>query len=135
MRSEHQTVVRSNSPRDKSLSLLHPHAFLCSLKLAFFYLPLYRNMAYTPFPWLLEYLSLSYVAAAILLYYFIVVSYRLTLHPLAGFPGPKLAASSLLYEYYYDGICWGRFWVKLQELHEQYGMATSWFERMLLTNY
>ena len=83
-----------------------------------------RNMAYTSFVLLLDYLRLSYVAAAVVLYCFIVIGYRLTFHPLAGFPGPKLAASSLLYEYYYDGICWGRFWVKLQELHKQYGTAT-----------
>ncbi|EXJ64851.1 hypothetical protein A1O7_01190 [Cladophialophora yegresii CBS 114405] len=47
--------------------------------------------------------------------------YRLTLHPLAKFPGPKLAAASYWYEYYYDVSKEGRFIWKIMKLHEQYG--------------
>lgn len=47
--------------------------------------------------------------------------YRLCFHPLANFPGPKLAAASLWYEFYYDVILRGKFMWKIQEMHNQYG--------------
>lgn len=31
-----------------------------------------------------------------------LIVYRLTLHPLAGFPGPRMAAATSLYQMYYD---------------------------------
>lgn len=48
---------------------------------------------------------------------------RLFLSPLAAFPGPKLAALSNWYEFYYDVIQQGQFTVKIQELHKKYGMS------------
>ncbi|KAK0637582.1 Cytochrome P450 monooxygenase yanH [Lasiodiplodia hormozganensis] len=60
-------------------------------------------------------------AAAVLLYCLCGAVYRLYLSPLASFPGPKLAALTLWYEYYYDGIKGGQYTFKLKELHEQYG--------------
>ncbi|OQE10007.1 hypothetical protein PENVUL_c005G07059 [Penicillium vulpinum] len=59
----------------------------------------------------------SYTVYTILLYV-----YRLTLHPLAKFPGPKLAAASFWYEAYYD--LWPykhRYLWKIKELHDIYG--------------
>lgn len=50
-------------------------------------------------------------------------SYRLLLHPLAKFPGPKLAALTSWYEAFYD-VTGGRFPDVLTELHEIYGMMT-----------
>ncbi|CAG7561048.1 unnamed protein product [Fusarium equiseti] len=50
-----------------------------------------------------------------------VIIYRLYLSPIAGVPGPKLAALTFFYEFYYDAICRGRFLWKIQELHRQYG--------------
>ncbi|KAK2733102.1 hypothetical protein FQN57_002313 [Myotisia sp. PD_48] len=47
--------------------------------------------------------------------------YRYSFHPLARFPGPKLAALSSAYAFYYDCILGGKFVFKIQELHEQYG--------------
>ncbi|KAK8026464.1 hypothetical protein PG991_003520 [Apiospora marii] len=47
--------------------------------------------------------------------------YRLCLSPIAGFPGPRLAALSLWYEFYYDVVCGGRYWAKIDELHDRYG--------------
>ncbi|KAK0507631.1 hypothetical protein JMJ35_010154 [Cladonia borealis] len=52
----------------------------------------------------------------------IVVSlYRLFFHPLAKIPGPRLAALTSCYEFYYDVIQPGRYIWKIKSLHEQYG--------------
>lgn len=48
-------------------------------------------------------------------------AYRLYLSPLAKFPGPKLAALTSWYEFYYDYFERGRFTWKIKELHAQYG--------------
>lgn len=50
-----------------------------------------------------------------------IIVYRLYFSPLAKFPGPKLAAATLLYEFYYDVICRGQYTFKIKELHEKYG--------------
>jgi len=51
--------------------------------------------------------------------------YRLYLSPLAAFPGPKLAALSNWYEFYYDVILQGSFTFHIRELHKQYGAIFS----------
>ncbi|KAK0212146.1 cytochrome P450 [Desarmillaria ectypa] len=51
----------------------------------------------------------------------IVVFYRLYFHPLAKFPGPKFAAVSSLYHFYYDVVVGGEMLLKLAELHKVYG--------------
>ncbi|EOD49440.1 putative cytochrome p450 protein [Neofusicoccum parvum UCRNP2] len=60
-------------------------------------------------------------AAAVVLYCLCGAAYRLFLSPLASFPGPRLAALTLWYEYYYDGIRRGQYTFKIKELHDQYG--------------
>ncbi|KAI9159110.1 Cytochrome P460 monooxygenase [Paramyrothecium foliicola] len=50
-----------------------------------------------------------------------IVTYRLFFHPLANFPGPKLAAATRRYEAYDDILCGGRYTFKIAELHKQYG--------------
>ncbi|KAF2425829.1 hypothetical protein EJ08DRAFT_551342, partial [Tothia fuscella] len=48
--------------------------------------------------------------------------YRIYLHPLSKFPGPKFTAIKTWYEGYYDVIkSKGRFIWELARLHEQYG--------------
>lgn len=49
--------------------------------------------------------------------------YRLYLHPLAKFPGPKLAAVTYLYEGYYDVIRRGKYTFKIKDLHAHYGRS------------
>jgi hypothetical protein len=49
-------------------------------------------------------------------------AYSVYFGPLAKFPGPKLAAATLWYEFYYDVILKGRYTFKIKELHEKYGM-------------
>ncbi|KAL8679521.1 MAG: hypothetical protein Q9186_004203 [Xanthomendoza sp. 1 TL-2023] len=41
--------------------------------------------------------------------------------PVVSIPGPKLAAFSFWYEFYYDVILQGRYTWKIAELHEKYG--------------
>ena len=43
------------------------------------------------------------------------------LDPLSKFPGPKLAAASLWYEFYYDVIKKGRYTWQIAEMHDKYG--------------
>lgn len=47
--------------------------------------------------------------------------YRLYFSPLAKFPGPKLAALTLWYEFYYDVVERGRYTWRIAEMHKQYG--------------
>ncbi|KAL4938414.1 hypothetical protein BDV06DRAFT_225996, partial [Aspergillus oleicola] len=46
---------------------------------------------------------------------------RLYFHPLAHIPGPRLAALTWWYEFYFDAIQPGQYVFKIQELHKQYG--------------
>ncbi|MCJ1422744.1 hypothetical protein MMC29_000624 [Sticta canariensis] len=54
-------------------------------------------------------------------YGIVKVVYRLYFGPLAGFPGPKLAAATDLYNAYYDLILHGSFIKQLPALHRKYG--------------
>lgn len=56
-------------------------------------------------------------------YYATLVFYRLFFHPLARFPGPRLAAISRWYEGYYDVVLDGQYTTKIAKLHEIYGAA------------
>jgi hypothetical protein len=67
-------------------------------------------------------LSFKTGAAVFILYCAGVAFYRLYLHPLAKFPGPKLAAVTRWYELYYDVIQNGQYTLKIANLHETYGM-------------
>ena len=53
------------------------------------------------------------------------VVYRLFLSPLAKLPGPKLAALTSWYEFYFDVIQPGKFVWKIKDLHEQYGTCVT----------
>ena len=59
--------------------------------------------------------------AAVLFEFFKVV-YRLYLSPLAGFPGPKLAAATNLYAIYHDAALRGSLLKQLPALHMKYGV-------------
>lgn len=56
------------------------------------------------------------------LYIVVIGIYRLCLAPSANFPGPRLAALTFWYEFYYD--VWpfeGQYTWKIQELHNKHG--------------
>jgi cytochrome P450 len=59
--------------------------------------------------------------AAWLVYIISLLYHRLYLSPISKFPGPKLAAATFWYEFYYDIILGGRYMWKIKSLHEQYG--------------
>jgi hypothetical protein len=61
------------------------------------------------------------IAAAYVLYLTSLAVYRLYFSPLAKFPGPKLAAASKWYEFYYDVVKRGQFTFQIQRMHEKYG--------------
>ncbi len=53
-----------------------------------------------------------------------LILYRLILHPLARFPGPKIAAATYWYEFYHDVIAGpypGQGVYNINRLHKQYG--------------
>ncbi|KAL8834369.1 MAG: hypothetical protein Q9170_003779 [Blastenia crenularia] len=65
----------------------------------------------------------QWLVALLIGYAILVVVRRLCFHPLAQIPGPKLAAATLLYQTFY---CFGggrsRFYQKIADWHEKYGM-------------
>jgi cytochrome P450 len=54
-------------------------------------------------------------------YFVYLVYHRLYLSPIAAFPGPKLAATTYWYEFYYDIVLGGKYIWKVQEMHRKYG--------------
>ena len=68
--------------------------------------------------------NLLSAAGCFLLYVLGLYAYRLLFHPLAKFPGPKLAAISNWYEFYWDVLQHGKFTEHIQALHKQYGTST-----------
>ena len=68
---------------------------------------------------------------AVIAYYIWITIYRLFLHPLAHFPGPKLAAISRWYEAYYDVVQGGQYTFKIAKLHKEYGTSRPYRVRQL----
>ena len=78
------------------------------------------------------YISASWpVVAAVLLvsYVFWQAVYRLYWSPLAKFPGPRLAALTFAYEFYFDVWMPGMFVWEIKRLHQVYGIY-SFFPRI-----
>lgn len=53
----------------------------------------------------------------------LVAVYRLLLSPLAGVPGPKIAALTAWYEFYWDCPRQGHYMFKIEEMHQKYGLS------------
>ncbi|EED11797.1 benzoate 4-monooxygenase cytochrome P450, putative [Talaromyces stipitatus ATCC 10500] len=65
--------------------------------------------------------KLEVLLFAITAYIIGIILYRLYLSPLAGFPGPKIAAVTTLYEFYYDAVKGMKLYEHIQALHGIYG--------------
>jgi hypothetical protein len=74
----------------------------------------------------------SWAVGAGLLFSYIasLAVYRLYLSPLAKFPGPKLAALTLWYEFYFDVIKGGQYTWEIGKMHDKYGAGAN---QILLT--
>ncbi|KAI0544657.1 cytochrome P450 [Xylaria curta] len=59
--------------------------------------------------------------AVFLIYASSLVIYRLYLSPLSAVPGPRLAALTYWYEFYFDGYLGGKYIFKIKEFHDKYG--------------
>lgn len=80
---------------------------------------------------LLQLLYLGVLLA--LVHRLLLVIYRLIIHPLAKFPGPKLAAASNVYAMYYDlhPSHLGSLVKRLPELHDRYGLCFPCIQAVL----
>jgi hypothetical protein len=65
--------------------------------------------------------ALTLLAASLLLYLAALTFYRLYLHPLANFPGPRIAAVTSWYEGYYEIVKNGQYSRQISKLHDLYG--------------
>ncbi|KAJ5239914.1 hypothetical protein N7468_004533 [Penicillium chermesinum] len=61
-----------------------------------------------------------FLLGSVVAYGLVALIYRLQIHPLSKFPGPRLAAISGLYEVYFT-LTTGSFEEQIEKLHEQYG--------------
>jgi len=57
----------------------------------------------------------------VLLWTAAIVIHRLYFSPLSKFPGPKLAAATLWYEFYFNIIRGGQFMWEIERMHKKYG--------------
>lgn len=71
--------------------------------------------------WIISYPFLVLGFAALILYIIAGAIYRLYFSPISSFPGPKLAALTMWYEFYYDIILGGQYTFHLRDLHSCYG--------------
>lgn len=63
-----------------------------------------------------------FLLGSIVTYSLAVLVYRLHMHSLSKFPGPRLAAVTGLYEIYFT-LAEGSFDEEIERLHEQYGIV------------
>ena len=61
------------------------------------------------------------LAAFSILYIIGLAVHRLFFSQLAGFPGPKIAAATGWYEFYYDFWCNGKYVFEIEKMHQKYG--------------
>ena len=66
------------------------------------------------------------ICAIVILWWILLVVYRLSFHPLSQFPGPRLAAATSWYECYFELIKDGQYVLRLPEMHRKYGAMPLW---------
>ena len=78
------------------------------------------EVVFLPYTWAF---ALCVVALASLSW---AIIYRLYLSPIAKFPGRKLAALTLWYEFYYDVIKGGQYVWEIEKMHQKYGTLSHY---------
>lgn len=79
--------------------------------------------------------KLLLLCSALALSYLISLAfYRLFFHPLAKFPGPRLAAITRYYEAYYDVWKGGMYIFKIKEMHGKYGYSYPFYSLPLFAS-
>ena len=73
------------------------------------------------------------VAILCSIYVIALTSYRLYFSPLAKYPGRKLAALTLWYEFYHDYIRRGQYEWELEDMHAKYGMSKCAVDEKVLS--
>ncbi|KAI5918541.1 cytochrome P450 [Camillea tinctor] len=77
------------------------------------------GFSYEPLHWMWQAASLLGIG------YFIwgigIAVYRVTLHPLARIPGPRVATMSYWYEIYYEVVLEGQYFKRIKNMHSEYG--------------
>ena len=68
---------------------------------------------------------LIYYLLIFLLYRLLKAIYNLYFHPLHKFPGPKVAAATHLYEFYWSIVRDGQFTWEMERMHNKYGMRKA----------
>ena len=63
--------------------------------------------------------------ALTIVYTCIITIYHLYFSPLAGFPGPKIAAATGYYEFYYDFFKKGKYIFEIEKMHKKYGLLNQ----------
>jgi hypothetical protein len=66
-------------------------------------------------------LPVVFAGVALIAYTAYGAIWRLYFSPIAKFPGPKVAALTMLYEIYYEIVKGGQYTFKIGELHKEYG--------------
>lgn len=78
---------------------------------------------------IVQHQKLQTICIALVLYIIISFTikavYRAYFHPLAKFPGPKIAAVTHLYEVAWDYFGRGAYLYEIQRMHEKYGKPCS----------
>ena len=75
-------------------------------------------------PWTLAHKWISFTAVlalTILVYGSLLSLYRLFISKLSAFPGPKVAAATYWYEFYYEWWCSGKYIFEIEKMHKKYG--------------
>ena len=60
---------------------------------------------------------------ALIVYTLTLYIYRIYFSPISHIPGPKLAAATRWYEFYFDAIKVGQFYLEVERLHRVYGVC------------